>query len=133
MSRVRVFQALVVLSVLLHFAWLLLPGGSASPDAQEALRWGGHGGTLALQHPLIYVAFGAVKLVAALGLLFFLAWGRWVLACLLLVSLAQIPFNGIAVGLPHENVVGALTGLVDGAVLALSFASPLSRNLRKDA
>lgn len=65
-------------------------------------------------------------------LVLFLSWGRWVLVGLLLVSLAQLPFNGIAVGLPHENVIGALTGLIDGAILALAFASPLAEAMRKD-
>ena len=86
-----------------------------------------------LQHPFIYVAMGVAKLTAAIGMLLFLSWGRWVLLGLLAVSLAQLPFNGIGVGLPHENLIGALTGLVDGAVLALAFASPLAEAMRRDA
>lgn len=99
---------------------------------QEALRWSGYGGTPVLQNSLVYFGLAAAKLVAAVGLFFFLSWGRWVLAGLLLVSLVQVPFNGVAVGLPHENLVGALTGLVDGAVLALAFASPLAERMHSD-
>ena len=132
MSRVRLFQLLVVLSVVLHFAWLAFPAGNPSPEQQEALRWGGHGGVSLLQHPFVYVVLGAAKLVAAIGMVLFLSWGRWVLTGLLAVSLAQLPFNGIGVGLPYENLIGALTGLIDGAVLALAFASPLGDTMRKD-
>lgn len=132
MSRVRLFQLLVLLSVVLHFAWIVLPGGNPSPEQQEALRWGGHGGVPLLQHPFVYVAMGAAKLVAAIGMVLFLSWGRWVLAGLLALSLAQLPFNGIGVALPYESLIGALTGLIDGAVLALAFASPLADAMRKD-
>lgn len=85
-----------------------------------------------LQHSFVYVAMGVAKVIAAIGMVLFLSWGRWVLVGLLVVSLAQLPFNGIGVGLPYENFIGALTGLVDGAVLALAFASPLAEAMRRD-
>lgn len=121
MSQLRVFQGLVVASVLLHLAWLVLPTPTVPLGADEALRWQGYGGTTLLQHPLVYTAAVGGKVAAAVGLLLFRPWGRWLLLAVLTASLAQLPFNGIGVALPQESVVGALTGIVDGAVLALAF------------
>lgn len=124
MPCIRIFQTLVLFSVVLHFSWLLLPSGDwhVSPETHEALRWSGHGGVQLLQHPAFYIVAAAAKLVASIGLVLFKAWGRWLLVLLVAVSLAQLPFNGIAVALPHETSIGALAGLVDGAVLALAFS-----------
>jgi hypothetical protein len=129
MSRVTFFRTLVVLSVVFHAAWLVLPFVFEAPPGplSEALRWQGYGGVASLQQPLFYAGVGAAKLIAAVGLFMLLFWGRWLLGIVLAVSLAQLPFNGLGISLPHESVLGALTGLIDGAVLALAFVLPTSQ------
>src|SRR5688572_16642615 len=106
MSRIRLLQGLVILSVVLHFYWIFVPSSSSnlSSEALEALRWSGYGGRQVLQHPLVYWGIAAMKLLAAVGLVFFLPWGRWLLVLVLGLSLLQLPFSGIAVALPYDSV-----------------------------
>ena len=132
MSQIRLFQALVIASVVLHLAWLVLPTPTPPIGAEDALRWQGYGGTAFLQHPFVYFGAVAGKVAAAIGLLLFRPWGRWLLVAVLMASLAQLPFNGIGVALPQESVVGALTGIVDGAVVALAFVLRESSGATKE-
>lgn len=135
MTRIRTFQLLVIASVVLHYAWVFLPDEimNPSPEASEMLRWSGYEGTSLLQHPVFHISIAAASGLAALGLCFLRPWGRWLLVAELAVSLAQLPFNGIAVALPIDRLVGALDGLVQGTVLGLAFLSPIADSFTRTA
>jgi hypothetical protein len=133
MTRIRAFQLLVIVSVALHLLWIFLPLVlTVTPDLNEAVRWSGYGGLSVLQHPLFYISITATKIVAAVGLLLFLSWGRWLQLAVLATGVAALPFGGVSVALPLDNVIGALQGVADGAILGLAFSSPIADGIRKD-
>ena len=135
MTRVRVFQTLVVVSALLYIAWMVLPHLSRtfSPEVQELLAWGGYGGASWVIDPRFFLSIGIGKILSSLGLFLFLSWGRWLLLAVVTVSLVSVPFAGVSTGVPLDNIVGCLLSLTDGAILALAFFSPLAEAMRKDA
>lgn len=135
MTRVRAFQTLVVISALLYIAWMVLPhlSRSFSPEIQKVLASGGYGGASWVTDPRFFLSVGVGKLLSSLGLFLFLSWGRWLLLAVVAVSLASVPFAGVSIGVPLDNIVGYLLSLTDGAILALAFFSPLAEAMRKDA
>jgi hypothetical protein len=134
MTRVRSFQLLVSVSALSYLVWLVLPHTSRtfSPEVERILSVAGYGGQPWVMDPRFYLSLGLAKLVASVGLLLFLAWGRWVFAAVTAISLAIVPFSGIAVGAPLDNLVGYFATLLDGGILTLAFLSPLSEAMRRD-
>jgi hypothetical protein len=135
MTRVRVFQTLVVISALLYIAWIGLPHLSRtfSPDVQKVLALGGYGGASWVTDPRFFLSVGIGKLLSSLGLFLFLSWGRWLLLAVVAVSLASAPFAGVSTGVPLDNIVGYLLCLTDGAILALAFFSPFAEAMHKEA
>ncbi len=135
MTRIRTFQILVITSALLYVAWLLLPHAprAFAPEVQSILAWGGYGGAPWVNDPRFYLSIGAGKLIASVGLLLFLSWGRWLLLAVVAISLGSVPFAGVSTGAPLDNLVGYFLSLTDGAILALAFSSPISEAMRKDA
>lgn len=134
MSRIRIFQFLVIISAIFYLAWYLLPytPRNLPPHIRDLLDWGGYGSIAFTQHPLFYFSMGAAKLVSTFGLFLFLYWGRWLFFAMVAISLAMVPFSGMAVAPPLDSFVGSLAALTDGAILALAFFSPIAENMRKD-
>jgi hypothetical protein len=134
MSRIRTFQFLVAVSALLYIFWMLLPHvpRTFSPEVQQVLSNGGYGGQPWVTDSRFYISLGVTKLLASLGLVLFFSWGRWLFAAVAAIGLACVPFSGLSVGAPLDNLVGYLASLIDGAILALSFSSPFSEAMRRD-
>lgn len=134
MARTRIFQLLVLASLVSYLLWFFLPySPRAFPkEVSNLLAWGGYGSHSWTQHPFFYLSIGLGKVVSSIGLLLFLSWGRWLLLAIVVVSVASVPFSGMAITVPLDNLVGSLTGLTDGAILALAFFSPISEAMRKD-
>lgn len=134
MTRIRTFQLLVAASVLLYVYWVLLPHMARTfpPEVQQIISFGGYGGQPWVVDPRFYLSLGVAKLLASLGLVLFLSWGRWLFVAVSAIGLACVPFSGLSVGVPLDNLVGYLAALIDGAVLAISFSSPFSEAMRRD-
>jgi len=135
MSRIRAFQLLCIASALLHVTYLALPYAGFRHSVQEAqlLSMSGYGGLSFIQHPAFYLSFGVAKLVATVGLVFFLPWGRWLLGAIALAGLSSLPFSGISVGTPLDGIIASLLTLSDGAIIALAFSPPLAQAMRRNA
>jgi len=125
MTHIRTFQALVIISIVIYLGWFALPYIPVDypPATAQLLRFSGYGASQLIQHPLFYYFVLFAKLAAAIGLFFFLSWGRWLFLGALVISLAVIPFGGVSVSPPFDSFIGALNGLTDGAIIALSFSS----------
>ena len=128
MSRIRAFQLLAVASAVLYAVYLALPhvGIGHSARVSQLLGMSGYGALPFTQHPAFYLSFGVAKLLATVGLVLFLPWGRWLLVAIAMAGLASLPFTGLSVGTPLDGIVGSLLTLSDGALLALSFSSPVA-------
>ena len=134
MARIRTFQALVIVSAIFYLAWFSLPyvPMGYAPKIQTLLSYNSYGASSFVQSPLFYLAIGIGKLVATLGLLLFLSWGRWLLVAVVTTSVASVPFSGITISAPLDTFIGSLTVFTDGAIIALSFSSPIAERWRKD-
>jgi hypothetical protein len=128
MLRIRAFQSLAVASAVFYAAYLALPhlGIDHSAQVSQLLSMSGYGALPFTQHPAFYLSFGVAKLLATIGLVLFLPWGRWLLVAIAVAGLASLPFTGVAIGAPLDGIIGSLLTLSDGALLALSFSSPIA-------
>lgn len=135
MSSVGLFRVLVVTSVLLYLTWVTLPLliGVSSLEMEAILSWNGYGASSWIESPWFYLSTGVSKIVASIGLFFFLSWGRWLFLMVHVIVFASIPFSGVSVVPPIDNIVGFLLTLSDGAILALSFALRLNNEVSKEA
>ena len=120
---------------MLYAVYLALPhvGLPHTDHESQLLGMSGLGGSAFVMHPAFYLSFGAAKLIATIGLVFFLPWGRWLLVVIALAGLATLPFSGFRVGTPLDGLIGSLLTLSDGAILALAFSPPLAQAMRGDA
>ncbi|MCA2937206.1 MAG: hypothetical protein IM445_21640 [Microcystis sp. M015S1] len=133
MSYIRVFQALVLVSALSYLLWVLLPNFpiAYSADVYDLLALHGTGAHYEW-HPIIDLLFAFCKLAVSIGLFFFLSWARWLMILMVVTSVLAIPFLGVSVIPPLDSFIGAINGLVDGAIIGLFFSSPIKNYFRKD-
>jgi hypothetical protein len=91
-----------------------------SPDVLELMRYGGHGATVAMNHPAI-LALYLLPFPAFVGLLLLQAWGKYLLLAFCALTVAGSFFFGATVSGPPEEFFSTLAWLFDGAILGLAF------------
>lgn len=64
--------------------------------------------------------------LATLGLCLFRPWGRWLLVLTAVTMFASALLTGYAVMSPLQGFLGAVLGLLHGAILALAYFGPQS-------
>lgn len=126
------FRLLVLLSILFYGWWYVSPylPFDHSEEVRQLLEMNGFGASPAVQHPVFYLGVPLVKLIGSLGLLWLLRWGRFLFLGAALISIAAVPVSGVSVAVGLDGVIGALTGLTDGAVIAMSFLPPIANRFR---
>ena len=130
MRQVTLFRSIVVTSVVLYLVSYFLPYESfeSNPAAVNLLKLDGYA---ALANPQSWL-FGAgvllLWLLAAVGLLHFDNWARYLYLALTVWALVAAGLYGIRVSSPVESVLGLAVDLLDGAILALAFLSPLKNS-----
>lgn len=90
----------------------------------QLMRYGGHGAHVAMNHPLIFGLY-LIPFLAFIGLYLHRNWGRYLLAAFLSLALFGSFFFGVSVSGPPETFFGYAASLLDGAILGLSFLSPM--------
>lgn len=127
MKQIRYFQALVALSWMLYATWSFLPNywSATDPGAVRLLSFDGHGAILSPQTRLLTICVFWLWLLAAIGAFFFQNWGRYLFLGLSLWSIIGAALFGVRVTSPLDSVVGLLIDLLDGAILALMYLSPI--------
>ncbi len=132
--NLRTFQATTATGFIAFLVWWVLPlvGWTVNPQAAEALQFAGVGALDAATHPAWYFAFLVVRVIATIGLLLVFKWGRLVFAISLLAGLPFGLFSGVYVAPAIDSTIGYLSSLLDGAVLALAYFSPVSALFRND-
>ncbi|MGH8617562.1 MAG: hypothetical protein ACREUW_07695 [Burkholderiales bacterium] len=124
---IRLFHRLVIASALIGIflsvsPWLPLP---LSPELYLALDAIGAG---ALAPSLWHITWWIIQplwLLAAIGLYTFQRWARWLFVGVYTVSTMASAVGGAVVWLPWEIVLFTITTLMDGAIIALAFLTPL--------
>jgi hypothetical protein len=124
MSRVRVFQLLVVLSVIVDIAWTLswvIPF-SLPPNVEGALRLNSYGELLPHSNLLMWGSNLILWMVSAVGLFFFQRWARTLYALLVAWSLVTFFTGGLLVQLPLQAGLGRVLSLLDGMILLFAYS-----------
>jgi hypothetical protein len=136
--HVRLFQALVVISTVSYLLWFFFPylvlflANDLYREISSRLgQYDGYAALLPMQHPLYYWAWFCSWLIASIGLFFFQSWARNFFLVLTVLALVLTPFGGFAVKGPLAIFFAELTTVLDGAILALAFLSPLSSAFAK--
>ena len=134
MSRLKVFRLLIITSVISYVIWFFLPylPIEHSRETLNLLAASGYGAASITQHPFVYISIVVAKLMASLGLFLFLSWGRWLFVGVVTISVVLVPFSGVVITAPLDGLFGAFAGLIDGAIIALSFSFPIAQYWRKD-
>lgn len=128
MTQIRAFQALVIASTACYVAWFFLPYWSdyLTDTEQRMTEVSGYGALLPIQHPIYYSIWFGLWIVAALGLIFVQNWARHLYLALTLLTLSLTPFSGFIVQAPLDTLFSNANLLLDGAVLAVAYLSPLA-------
>ncbi len=138
MRHVRIFQVFVVVSILSYSLWFFFPNLSQH-FANELYRdiafrlgeYNGFGALLPVHHPLYYGVWFGLWLIASIGLFFFQNWARYLFLCLYVLVIVLAPFSGFSVKGPLEGFFSELITVLDGAILAMAFLSPLAAGFAK--
>lgn len=132
MNNIRFFQMLVVSSTVIYIIWFFLPywSGHLSEDEYRLTEFAGYGAILPVHHVLYYSAWFGFWLISALGLFFFQNWARHLYLALSLLSLVTAPFSGFLVQTPVDTLLANANLLLDGALLAVAYLTPLAASFK---
>ncbi len=140
MGQIRLFQIFVVTATVSYVVWFFFPyisAGLANPlyleIEQRAGEYAGFGALLPVHHPLYYGTWLGLWLIASVGLFFFQNWARHLFLILYVVGTLLIPLSGFSAQGPMENFFGQIATVLDGAILALAYLSPLAQNFQNKA
>lgn len=132
MNNIRFFQFLVASSTVIYIIWFFLPywPGYLSEDEYRLAEYNGHGAILPVHNVLYFAIWFGLWLISALGLLFFQNWARQLYLVLSFFSLAVAPFSGFSVQPSMDVLFSNAYLLLDGAILAMAYLSPLKASFK---
>lgn len=134
MSGKNLFRCLVAISLFCSLAATAVPqlASDAPPDWSAVFEWNGNGGyweDLEANRWLVLglgIPFVILAVAAQIGLFLFWRFARPAYAAAVAIMVLSTPFAGLVVQLPIEATWWSLTGIVDGAIIALSYSQPFS-------
>ncbi len=129
MSRIRIFQVLVVAAGVCYIVWFFLPYVASGLD-QRIENYSGYGAMLPIQHPLYCYTWFVLFIVASLGLLFFQSWAKHLYLALALLVCVLAPFSGYIIQPGFDTMFANANLLLSGAVLAVAYLSPLADSFK---
>jgi hypothetical protein len=134
MNNNRVFQVLVISSFAIYVAWFFLPywPDHLSDFEKRLADHNGYGADLPVNHFLFYGTWFGLWFISALGLFFFKNWARHLFLALSFLGLAMVPFSGFVVQPPIDTLFSTINLLLDGAILAMTYLSPLSASFTRE-
>lgn len=140
MNLVRTFRVFVILATASYVLWFFFPSlsqylaNSLYQEIEGALnQYSGFGAALPIHHPLYYGTWFGLWLITSAALIFFQNWARYLLLLLYVLDIVLLPFSGFTVQGPVENSLVQLTAVLDGAILAMAYFSPLAERFKRTA
>lgn len=121
------FRTLIVVWMVLHVWWFSLPLGAYKQPAYvlEAIEHSGRGAAIPSSDALAYGTLAAI-VTAAVGMLAWQRWARRLFLGTIVATVALQPFQGVAVLEPFDGFLGSIVTLLEGAIIAAAFWSPLA-------
>jgi hypothetical protein len=130
---IRGFRVLVLLSWLALLASYVLPEYFAPTDPGTArlAQFDGYGALLRGNFLFVFPLW--LMLFASVGLFFLQNWGRYLYLAGAAYSVVAALLFGYRVSSPLESFLGAIGGLLDGAILTLCFLTSLKAHFLRPA
>jgi hypothetical protein len=130
---IRGFRIFVVISWLILLASYVLPEYVVPSDLGLArlARYDGFGALLRGNFFFVFPLW--LMLFASVGLFFLQNWGRYVYLAGVAYSVVAALLFGYRVSSPLESFLGAIGGLLDGAILTLCFLTSLRAYFHRPA
>ena len=127
-----IIRGLVLVSCVSYIAWMFgryIYWEHIDHDIRKLLEFDGYGSSVpesASQHILLianntYILWLVISCICWAGLWFFYKWGRDLLAFLYFLSNAVVPFSGINMYTPLEQILMNIYILTDGVILGLTY------------
>lgn len=132
MNKIRIFQLLVISSTVIYIVWFFLPyfSGYLTDEESRLAEYSGYGAIFPVHNVLYYSVWFGLWFISAFGLFFFVNWARHLYLVLSLISLVAAIFHGFVVHAPIDALLSNANMLLDGAILALAYLTPLSENFK---
>lgn len=127
LNLVKLFQVLIIISTLNYVILFFLPYFPEffSPEIQRVLAYNGYGAVIP-SHLFIYGTVFLLWILSAIGIFFFQNYGRILFLFMYILSILMIPFFGVTVSTPIESFMFSIGDILDIAIIALAYFSPLS-------
>jgi hypothetical protein len=121
------FRTLILVWMVLHVWWFSLPLSAYKQPAYvlEAIEHSGRGSAIPASDALAYGILATI-VTAAAGMLVWQRWARRLFLGTIVVTVALQPFQGVAVLGPFDGFLGSVVTLLEGAIIAAAFWSPLA-------
>jgi hypothetical protein len=101
-------------------------------DIESALgQYNGFGAVLPVHQPLYYGTWFGLWLIASVALIFLQNWARYLFLWLYALDVVLLLFSGFTVQGPVENSLTQLIAVLDGAILAMAYFSPLAEYFKQ--
>ena len=122
------FRSLVVAAAFIYAVWYFFPQFGFPLYGEEeiaAFQYQGHG-AFPLFASNFALVFPFAWLIAAAGLIVFRPWARQLYFVLEVVAILTGPFYGMSVMLGVEHTLFSAMSMLDGAIIALAYLSPIA-------
>lgn len=132
-QRVEIaFRLLVYCLIGLSLMYIFVPWDRFYGSAEDAvMSWAGYGSLVGVRAGvLIGSAFTLLYFVAYVGMLFYSMWARRLLLLLVFAGPVMTLFQGLSVQSNWQASAGYSMSLLEGALIAIAYFSPLSSRFR---
>jgi len=134
MLRIRTFRLVVLASWVLMLTVFFRPflWEPTDPRVLKLLEFDGYHAVLNLYKPGLITIFSTIpfwlSMIAVTGIFFFQRWSRHFFLALNVFTLATTFLFGIRIATPIDALLSSTVDLINGAILALVFLTPLKEN-----
>jgi hypothetical protein len=97
----------------------------------DYLSWDGYGSQININGPISYI-YTALYLAALIGMLFYKNWARFTFFLLAIFSIVSAPFWGVSVQGGYDSLLGTITSLADGGIIAMAYLTAISSEFTKN-
>lgn len=128
----RIFQSIVVASLLLHVIWFFMPYAWIyiyKGDEADLLSWANYGALVDVNGSIPYLILFAY-LIASVGLVLLKKWARTVFLALTISSVALSLVLGFIVSPPLDAAIGYIVALADGSILTIAYLTSLGSEFK---
>lgn len=133
MKHVRLFRVLVLASTATYCVWFFLPILPSYPSGEEyqLTQHSGYRAILPVENALYFNTWFVLSIISAIGMFLIQNWARHLFLALATLNVVAAPLSGFLVQSPIDVMLSTTNLLLDGAIMALAYISPLSQRFTR--